>query len=461
MQVRRLLTGADVENLVQQLFSATRTEPVVAVTVSSRATEPYLDVKKLAAVVDPVPVVVLPTQELTWELTSLLPDELGVYGGAARIWWPGLTEQDQPYRHPLVFAYSADEGVRAAQRIVDEIERHEARALLAPASAQPARKAPIPRPYPVGEVVAGMVMTATPGGAEVEIAPGVQGWLVRRRRDAEAIVGKPVLVRVAGYDDDGVVLEQPPRSSGASLLKAEPAPVPSALPRPGPPRLGVAGEDIHSDLTSPVLIDLLRENAQLRRQLAEAEEEKTSADRQATDARHELTLAVKAAHRQKQELNRDLRALRDRISHLESQIRGTGRFTDAVQQLRHEVLVAWESACSGSDRDRWPLPDDYIVGPAFLPSVRSIEGITRAKIVEVCAEVLCGRAATQPGREVHPLRTGVGGDAAQRVRYDGAKAFRASLQVNTPSARRLHYWRLPDGRLELSKVGVHDDLTIA
>jgi hypothetical protein len=35
-----------------------------------------------------------------------------------------------------------------------------------------------------------------------------------------------------------------------------------------------------------------------------------------------------------------------------------------------------------------------------------------------------------------------------------------SLQVKTPSARRLHYWQMRDGRIELSKIGVHDDLTI-
>jgi hypothetical protein len=33
--------------------------------------------------------------------------------------------------------------------------------------------------------------------------------------------------------------------------------------------------------------------------------------------------------------------------------------------------------------------------------------------------------------------------------------------MNTPSARRRHFWRLPDGTFELSKVGVHDDFTIA
>jgi hypothetical protein len=32
------------------------------------------------------------------------------------------------------------------------------------------------------------------------------------------------------------------------------------------------------------------------------------------------------------------------------------------------------------------------------------------------------------------------------------------MQINTPSARRLHYWRCPDGTIELSSVRLHDDM---
>jgi hypothetical protein len=47
-----------------------------------------------------------------------------------------------------------------------------------------------------------------------------------------------------------------------------------------------------------------------------------------------------------------------------------------------------------------------------------------------------------------------------RVRNDGAIAWRASLQVNTPSARRIHYWVLPSGQIELARVAAHDDFDI-
>jgi len=53
------------------------------------------------------------------------------------------------------------------------------------------------------------------------------------------------------------------------------------------------------------------------------------------------------------------------------------------------------------------------------------------------------------GRELHQLRTGTGGNDPVRVRPDGATCWRVSLQVKTPPARRLHYWMLNDGSIEL------------
>ena len=76
---------------------------------------------------------VRPTGPLTWELTGLLPEGLGVFG-AARIWWPGFTRTDAQYRPPLTFVYSREEGSRAARRIVERID---ARSWAAPAVTPP------------------------------------------------------------------------------------------------------------------------------------------------------------------------------------------------------------------------------------------------------------------------------------------------------------------------------------
>lgn len=102
----------------------------------------------------------------------------------------------------------------------------------------------------------------------------------------------------------------------------------------------------------------------------------------------------------------------------------------------------------------------FVLGEGFLDSLAGLQGVSRDKVVAVVVEVLAGVAKDLSGREQHPLRTGSGGDDPQRVRDDGAKAWRVALQRETPNARRLHYWERADGTVEPARVGVHDDLRI-
>lgn len=55
------------------------------------------------------------------------------------------------------------------------------------------------------------------------------------------------------------------------------------------------------------------------------------------------------------------------------------------------------------------------------------------------------------------MRDQFGGDGSVRIKGDGAVAWRASLQVKTPAARRIHYWVLSSGQIELARVTAHDD----
>jgi len=73
----------------------------------------------------------------------------------------------------------------------------------------------------------------------------------------------------------------------------------------------------------------------------------------------------------------------------------------------------------------------------------------------VVVDVLTKRAAQMSSRSVRPWKESRVGK--QQVRYDDAKAYRVNLQNNTPSARRMKYWRHPNGRIELDLVGLHDD----
>jgi len=140
---------------------------------------------------------------------------------------------------------------------------------------------------------------------------------------------------------------------------------------------------------------------------------------------------------------------------------------DPTEGFLREVHEAYtQLVCpSESDREEWPLLQ-MRVHPEFLLTVDDLEGITRDKIVEVCAQVGCDRARTIGGRYVHGLRTGEAGDLPQRVRAsDGASAWRCALKRNASGAPQLHWWRVPtpEGEvdiIEFAQVGHHDDFGI-
>ena len=115
MAVRRLSSVAEIDDLCARLLDPARDEPVVVVTTRNRDPEPIIDAAALSLAIAPLEVLLLPTGDLTRHLTACLPDLLGVFGGAARICWPGLTAEADPHQHPLVFAHTSDEAPRAQQ----------------------------------------------------------------------------------------------------------------------------------------------------------------------------------------------------------------------------------------------------------------------------------------------------------------------------------------------------------
>ena len=133
-----------------------------------------------------------------------------------------------------------------------------------------------------------------------------------------------------------------------------------------------------------------------------------------------------------------------------------GAFIDPEQRIRFEVELAWARRIPASDKHRLPIRG-YALGPDFLDSLSTLEGVDRSKVVDVVVEVVTGLVEDVNGRELHPLRVAAGSGAPARTREDGATCWRAALQVNTPSARRLHFWR-GRGVLELSRVATHDDM---
>lgn len=193
--------------------------------------------------------------------------------------------------------------------------------------------------------------------------------------------------------------------------------------------------------------DVLRLELQAEQQIAE-------------EARTALEDAAARHARLQQELL-DLRAYKRRTQSVLKRAQATGSddlFATAEERLRHDVYLAWAKNVPASDKKRQALPAEWTVGPEFAASLYGFtEPGVVAKALKATVEVLTGAADRNPAREVHPLRANPGGDTAQLARGDGARCFRAAVEQKVASARRLHFWRLPDGTIELSRVVVHDD----
>lgn len=134
------------------------------------------------------------------------------------------------------------------------------------------------------------------------------------------------------------------------------------------------------------------------------------------------------------------------------------RFADPVDWIRHETYLAWIERISPTERAEWPLPPDYRVGEAFADSLDPLEDGQLAKVFKCAVDALTGRIRDLGGRQLHHLRTGDGAGSGDVVRADGARCLRASIEQNTPAARRLHYWQLVGGAVELGRVVTHDDM---
>jgi hypothetical protein len=205
-------------------------------------------------------------------------------------------------------------------------------------------------------------------------------------------------------------------------------------------------------------IDALRsEVASFKRRLEEVDDEL----RASIAERAALILLRQDQERQVARLEHDLQVQRAQLRKARRPTstapRANPEFADPEQAFRYAVLTAWASRIPVGEQPTVPLPE-YDVGPNFLNSLNEVPGVAMDKVAGVAVEILTGRAPDVAGRELHQLRESLSGNAPYiRRPTDDATCWRAALQVNTSQARRIHYWVLPGGRVEFSRVVLHDD----
>lgn len=110
----------DGERLAAEVLDEHRTQPIVCLSSRAGEDDPAFDPAAVRRVVgDDVLLRGVRTGPASRYLADLLPDHFGVFGGAARIWWPGVDEDAEPRRHPLILDKQGRYGTRALEILAD------------------------------------------------------------------------------------------------------------------------------------------------------------------------------------------------------------------------------------------------------------------------------------------------------------------------------------------------------
>ncbi|GHG59974.1 hypothetical protein GCM10012320_34360 [Sinomonas cellulolyticus] len=222
-----------------------------------------------------------------------------------------------------------------------------------------------------------------------------------------------------------------PRPAAPGPAGARPGPAP--LPRPGTVHVAPSAEDLEEGQTrlAAELRHVLQEGAELRRQLDIAQDEIRHLRAEAAGLRKKLKAQARAAAPR------------------------TGLFADPLDGLRHEIYTTWASYLGPFDKDRYPAPSGYSIGPELPGTLDALQDpADREKALETIVDLLVHRVERQRTMAIKPL---LSTKRRQHQRWDGALAWRVRIENRTAAALRLHYWALPDGSVELWTVNSHDD----
>jgi hypothetical protein len=217
----------------QVLLSPERTRPVVGITTDRHTRRPTIAPGDLARRIGSLAdIVVLETGDATWALSEALPNRLDVFGGAARIWWPGLSVASERFDHPLLFVYG--DGAAVAERIEAAISSGAHGVDLTAPRSRSAAALPAP-PEPGCRLLAPAAAAAQPGTLTKE------GKVVKTATITS--IDGPV-IQVRGGDSHGVIgyADEKLESLAARLSVGESIPVFLASSRPdGTPTYSTQG----------------------------------------------------------------------------------------------------------------------------------------------------------------------------------------------------------------------------
>ncbi len=451
---RWVVESSDIGGLVGRIFDPARTEPLVIVSPASDTRRPRVSVEELESLLPPMAELAeLATMQASQRLTDATDPAFHCYGGSIRVILPGAARSDHWRRHRLFTIYPGDDTRAACQAVADFAAAPVSRPQTVVGPSEPRTGW---RPDQLEKLTVLMrTLEAEPEAPSPAAAP----------KPGPSVVPKPG----PPAPKPGPRTTTTPADSPAAA-PAAPAPVvakpgPRPVPKPGPrltapaevsPSASVAAEApaVAPVPAGPSLDDLTKLlNAQSKR----ITESVTRAIGEYLgdmlgDNREDVARERSRADAAEQELD----ALQRRLDQVLEQASSRERerptvFADPEQQLRWEVEQEW--LMGTPEHERGTL-QRYTVTEQFLKGLDA-PIVPRAKTVQIIVDVIAGRVWER--RETHQFDDAARG-GKQRVRDDGAVAWRTYVKAASPGAPRLLWWQLPDGSVELDHVGHHDDL---
>jgi predicted nucleic acid-binding Zn-ribbon protein len=196
------------------------------------------------------------------------------------------------------------------------------------------------------------------------------------------------------------------------------------------------------------------------------------------DQNRRLTEALSAKTRREGDLAEQAESLRGQLSRARQELQDANkrdhsgsseslsvadrrsRYGTVEEWIREEIRAFWIGNYTPDDRATFPLDrQSWRVLPSFILTFQTLTDDGKDKAIKTATHIVTGRNAIEHITEDHPLREGDENSKPEVVRDDGALARRAYIESHTAQSRRLHYWKLRDGSIELSRVGLHDDFT--
>jgi hypothetical protein len=123
-----VINQRNAERFAGFLLSARRRLPVIGFTARD---DDVFEARKFVERVVGSAHVALIKPEASWVMDEILPTGTNVYGGAVRLWWPGLSSRSSRFDHPL---WTAD---RRSRLVYDEVNRKIAEASVAVSAQNP------------------------------------------------------------------------------------------------------------------------------------------------------------------------------------------------------------------------------------------------------------------------------------------------------------------------------------